>query len=127
MSWVWVVVSGLLEIGWAVSLQKTQGFTRFLPMLSYAAFGLAAAYFLSKGMAGLPLAVAYALRQGIAMIGTTLYEAYFMISPTDAITLGMASIEVQKAAFNWYRLAGIIFIVLGIACLKFSTPAKVGI
>lgn len=72
MNWIILVVAGLLEVGWAVGLKHTHGFTRLWPSV-----GTIAAIVLSLGLLGiamrtLPAGVAYAVWVGIGIVGTAL-------------------------------------------------------
>ncbi len=107
-AWLFVLVAGVLEIGWAISLKMTEGFTRYTPMIGYAACGLGAAFCLSRGMKlGIPMAVAYAAWQGVALVGTTVYDT-----------------TVARESFSLLRVGGIVLILSGIAALKMSMPDR---
>ena len=106
MSWIYLVVAGLLEVSWAVGLKYTEGFTRPIPT----AFTLLA-MLLSVGMLGLalrdlPLGTAYAVWTGIGTIGTAVFGMVMLGEPAGAM-----------------RMASIGLIALGIAGLKLLTPA----
>jgi len=101
MVWVLLVVAGLFEIGWAVGLKYTEGFTRLWPTV-----GTVAAMALSFGMLAqalkvLPVGTAYAIWTGIGAIGTAI---------VGIVLLG----ESASPA----RLACIAMIGLGIVGLK---------
>src|SRR5690349_19866174 len=73
MSWIYLVLAGLLEVTWAAGLKYTEGFTKTIPT----AFTLLA-MLLSVGMLGLalrhlPLGTAYAVWTGIGTIGTAIF------------------------------------------------------
>ena len=72
MSWFVLVIAGLFEIGWAVGLKYTEGFTRLWPTV-----GTVAAMAISVGLLGLamkelPIGTAYAVWTGIGAIGTVI-------------------------------------------------------
>ena len=72
MSWFVLVIAGLFEIGWAVGLKYTEGFTRLWPTI-----GTVAAMAISVGLLGvamkeLPIGTAYAVWTGIGAIGTVI-------------------------------------------------------
>ena len=75
MRWLFIVLAGLLEVGWAYSLKWSNGFTRLLPLVPYAACGLGAAFFLSRAMRTTPVGVTYAMWTGIAVVGSNLAGA----------------------------------------------------
>lgn len=76
INWLYLLVAGFLEIGWVISLKKTEGFTKIIPIIFYALFGFFAAYFFSNALKTIPMSIAYAIWMGIAVIGTTLAEYY---------------------------------------------------
>jgi len=106
MSWIYLVVAGLLEVAWAVGLKYTEGFTR--PVASVLTLLAMAA---SVGMLGLalrhlPLGTAYAVWTGIGTIGTAVFGMLVLNEPAGAL-----------------RIGSIGLIALGIAGLKLLTPA----
>jgi quaternary ammonium compound-resistance protein SugE len=70
MAWVYLLVAGLFEIGWAVGLKYTQGFSRFLPSLATLVSMALSVGFLGLALRSLPLGTAYAVWTGIGVIGT---------------------------------------------------------
>jgi len=101
MAWVYLFIAGLFEVGWAVGLKYTEGFSRLWPSL-----GTVAAMILSMAMLGLalralPLGTAYAVWTGIGTVGTAILG---MILFNDPATAG--------------RLVCIALIVAGIVGLK---------
>lgn len=106
MAWVTLFFAGLLEIGWAVGLKYTDGFTRPLPTALTVVSMLASIGLLGLSLKTLPLGTAYAIWTGIGTIGTAL--------------LGIALFgEAASAA----RLACIALIVAGIVGLKLVSAA----
>jgi quaternary ammonium compound-resistance protein SugE len=97
MAWIYLVIAGLLEIGWAIGLKYTEGFSRLGP--SAATILIMAASF------AMPLGTAYAIWTGIGTAGTVL--------------LGMALFGEPAAPL---RLACITLIVAGVAGLKLLAP-----
>ena len=70
MSWIFLFVAGLFEIGWAIGLKYSEGFTRLWPSV-----GTIAAMAISMGLLGLslrtlPVGTAYAVWTGIGAVGT---------------------------------------------------------
>src|SRR5262249_23150297 len=72
--WLSLIVSSLCEVGWVVSLRMTDGFSRIVPLIGYAVFGLGAAVFLSFSMKAIPMATAYAIWMGISVVGTLIVD-----------------------------------------------------
>jgi quaternary ammonium compound-resistance protein SugE len=70
MAWVMLVVAGLLEVGWAVGLKYTNGFTRLWPTVATAVALVASMTLLGIAVRTLPLGTAYAVWTGIGTVGT---------------------------------------------------------
>ncbi|SEH30556.1 quaternary ammonium compound efflux SMR transporter SugE [Magnetospirillum fulvum] len=105
MSWIALVFAGLFEIGWAVGLKYTVGFTRLVPSLAtLAAMGVSLGL-LALALKTLPLGTAYAIWTGIGTVGTALVGMILFGEPSDAL-----------------RLACIGLIVAGIVGLKLLSP-----
>ena len=101
MEWVYLVIAGFLEVGWAIGLKYSQGFTRILPSM-LTVIGMAASfYFLSLSLKSLPLGNAYDIWTGIGTFGT--------------VVLG---IILFKEPISIMRLFCIAFIFIGIIGLK---------
>ena len=87
MAWVILVVAGIFEIGWAVGLKYTEGFTRLWPTV-----GTAVSLVLSMGLLGLalrtlPLGTAYAVWTGIGTVGTAIIGMVVLREPATAARL----------------------------------------
>ena len=87
MAWVYLVIAGLLEVGWAVGLKYTEGFTRPLP--SAVTLGLMVASFLllSAAVKTLPVGTAYAVWTGIGTAGAALLGMLLLDEPRTAARL----------------------------------------
>lgn len=70
MAWVTLLVAGLLEIGWAVGLKYTDGFTRLWPTVATAIALISSMVLLGLAVRTLPLGTAYAVWTGIGTVGT---------------------------------------------------------
>lgn len=106
MSWIVLVVAGLLEVGWAIGLKFTEGFTRLWPSVATAAAMLGSIALLGLAMKELPVGTAYAVWTGIGAVGTALLGILLLGEPASA-----------------GRLVCLGLIVAGIAGLKVFTPA----
>ena len=104
MAWITLAVAGLLEIGWAIGLKYTDGFTRPGPTVATVAAMVASMVLLGLAMRTLPVGTAYAVWTGIGTVGTVL--------------LGMYLFGESAAPL---RLLFIAMIVAGIAGLKLVT------
>ena len=69
MAWIYLVIAGFLEVGWAVGLKYSEGWTRLYPSLLTAGTMIASFYFLSLALKTLPIGTAYAVWTGIGTVG----------------------------------------------------------
>ncbi len=72
MAWVVLIVAGLFEIGWAVGLKYTDGFTRLYPTLATAASMVVSLGLLGLALKTLPVGTAYAVWTGVGSVGTAI-------------------------------------------------------
>jgi len=87
MAWAMLVVAGLLEIGWAVGLKYTQGFTRTGPTVATIAALVGSMALLGLAVRTLPLGTAYAVWTGIGTIGTAVLGIVLLNEPATALRL----------------------------------------
>jgi quaternary ammonium compound-resistance protein SugE len=87
MAWVLLVVAGLLEVGFALALKESAGFTRLVPSLLFVAFGAASLVLLNIAVKELPIGTAYAVWTGIGAAGTALVGIAFLGEPGEAVRL----------------------------------------
>ncbi|MCO5129047.1 MAG: quaternary ammonium compound efflux SMR transporter SugE [Xanthobacteraceae bacterium] len=88
MAWYILFVAGLMEIGWAVGLKYTEGFSRLVPsVLTLAAMALSVAL-LGLALKTLPVGTAYAVWTGIGAVGTALLGIVLFGDPATAARLG---------------------------------------
>ncbi|AXI76428.1 quaternary ammonium compound efflux SMR transporter SugE [Peterkaempfera bronchialis] len=72
MAWLYIVVAGLLEVGWSIGLKYSEGFTRLVPSLLTGAGIVASMALLSLAARSLPIGTAYAVWVGIGATGAAL-------------------------------------------------------
>jgi quaternary ammonium compound-resistance protein SugE len=106
MAWVILVVAGLLEVGWAIGLKYTDGFTRWWPSLWTIGAMIASVWLLAIAMKTLPVGTAYSVWVGVGAVGT--------------VILGIA---LFGEAANAGRMISILLVIAGIVGLKVATPA----
>jgi len=94
MAWVILFLAGLLEIGWAVGLKYTDGFTRLGPSLATGLALLASMTLLGLAVRDLPLGTAYAVWTGIGTVGTAVLGMVLFHEPATAIRLGCITLIV---------------------------------
>ena len=106
MAWVILVLAGLFEIGWAIGLKYTDGFTRLWPSIGTVLAMVISVTMLGVAMKSLPVGTAYAVWVGVGAVGTAI--------------LGMV---LFGEAANAGRIASLVLIIVGIVGLKLATPA----
>ena len=84
MSWIILVIAGLFEIGWAIGLKYTEGFTRLWPSVGTVASMLISVGLLGVAMRDLPVGTAYAVWTGIGAVGTVILGIVLMGDPANA-------------------------------------------
>nr|WP_019367174.1 quaternary ammonium compound efflux SMR transporter SugE [Pseudomonas luteola] len=103
MSWIILFLAGLFEIGWAIGLKYTEGFTRPLPTVLTAAAMLTSLSLLGMAVKQLPLGTAYAIWTGIGAVGTVI-----------------AGIILFGESVSPIRLLSVLLILCGLIGLKLS-------
>ena len=106
MAWVYLVIAGFFEVGFALGLKYSEGFSRLWPTIGMAVAGGISFYLLSIAMKSLPVGTAYAVWTGIGAAGTVVLGILFLKESSDLI-----------------RLLSITLIIVGVAGLRFSSPA----
>ena len=84
MSWIILVIAGLFEIGWAIGLKYTQGFTRLWPTLGTVGAMVISVGLLGVAMRELPVGTAYAVWTGIGAVGTVILGIVMFGDPANA-------------------------------------------
>jgi Membrane transporters of cations and cationic drugs len=87
MAWFYVLIGGLLEIGWAYGMKVSEGFTRPLPSAVTVILLIISFYFFAKSMTMLETGVAYAVYTGIGTAGTAVIGMMFLGESTDPLRL----------------------------------------
>lgn len=103
MAWVYLVIAGLLEIGWAIGLKYTEGFSRLVPTVLTVGSMILSVTLLGLALRELPVGTAYAIWTGIGAVGVALLGMVLFQEPATAI-----------------RLSCIALIIVGILGLKFA-------
>ena len=106
MSWIILFFAGLFEVGWAVGLKFSDGFTRPVPIVLTGVSFVVSIGLLGWAIKSLPLGTAYAVWTGIGAVGTAIVGILVFKEPATAA-----------------RLACLALIVSGILGLKLFTPA----
>ena len=106
MAWILLLVAGLLEVGWAIGLKYTEGFTRLWPSVFTLAAMTGSVVLLGIAMKSLPIGTSYAVWVGIGAVGTAILGIVLFGEPAST-----------------GRLLSLGLIVAGIVGLKLATPA----
>jgi quaternary ammonium compound-resistance protein SugE len=104
MPWIYLFCAGLLEIGWAYSMKRSEGFSLLVPSLITLAMMVASFGLLALAMKSLPLGTAYAVWTGIGAVG--------------AFVLGILLFK-EPAQLMRFVFVGVI--IVGIIGLKMSS------
>ncbi|MBL8415228.1 MAG: quaternary ammonium compound efflux SMR transporter SugE [Propionivibrio sp.] len=105
MNWAILLVAGLFEIGWAIGLKYTEGFSRLWPTVWTILSMVLSVGLLGVAMKTLPVGTAYAVWVGVGAIGTAILGIILFNEPANAA-----------------RLASLALILAGIVGLKLSMP-----
>lgn len=106
MAWVILVIAGLFEVGWAVGLKYTEGFTKLWPTAWTALAMIISLWLLGVAMKSLPVGTAYSIWVGVGAVGTVILGIVLLGEPA-----------------NTARLISVALIIAGIIGLKLATPA----
>jgi len=88
MAWLYLCVAGLFEIGWAIGLKYTEGFTRLVPSLLTGLCMLVSIVLLGLALRTLPVGTGYAVWTGIGAVGTAALGIWLFAEPATALRLG---------------------------------------
>jgi quaternary ammonium compound-resistance protein SugE len=105
MAWVILVLAGLFEVGWAVLLKYTKGFTQLWPTVGFVVSMMCSLYLLGVALKTLPLGTAYTVWTGVGAVGTVILGMVLLGEPVEA-----------------RRLACIGLILAGILGLRLVSP-----
>jgi quaternary ammonium compound-resistance protein SugE len=103
MNWLILVLAGLLEVGWAVGLKYSEGFTQLVPSVLTVLSMAASVFLLGVAIKTLPLGTAYVIWVGIGAVGTAIVGMLLFSEPV-----------------SFLRVASLFLIVIGVVGLKFS-------
>lgn len=89
MAWIYILIAGIFEVGFTVSLKLSDNFRKPGPIILIVIFSLISFYFLSKAMSNLPVGTTYAIWTGIGTIGITLIGVFFWQETMTLMRLGL--------------------------------------
>ena len=107
MAWTYLLVAGVFECGWAIGIKYTDGFTKLAPSLLTVSAMAISFWLLSLAMKTIPVGTAYAIWTGIGAVGVAI--------------LGMLLFDESRDVL---RILSLLFIVAGIAGLKFFSSSQ---
>ena len=87
MAWVYLVIAGFFEMGWAIGLKYTEGFTRVVPTALTLGAMIISVVLLGLALRELPVGTGYAVWTGIGTVGTALLGMYLFGDPATATRL----------------------------------------
>jgi len=105
MAWIYLIVAGVLEVGWAIGLKYSHGFSRLWPSVGTVACMAASFAFLSMALKTIPVGTGYAVWTGIGALGTAVLGMCLFHEPRDTA-----------------RLVCLGLILAGIVGLKLAAP-----
>jgi quaternary ammonium compound-resistance protein SugE len=103
MAWTLLIIAGLFEVGWAIGLKYTHGFTRLWPSVWTAVAMIISVVLLGIALKTIPVGTGYAVWTGVGAVGTAILGIVLLGDPA-----------------TWPRLACIALIVFGIVGLKLA-------
>ncbi len=105
MGWIFLIIGGLFELGFTVSLKYSENFTKLYPSIGFFVCSILSFVFLNKAInSGLPIGTAYAVWTGIGAIGTVI-----------------AGILLFKEGADFWRIFFLLTLIGSIIGLKFVT------
>lgn len=105
MAWGLLVLAGLFEVGWAIGLKYTDGYTRLWPTVLTVLAMIVSVWLLGLAAKALPIGTAYTVWVGIGAVGTVILGIVLLDEPVNAL-----------------RLISIALIIGGVVGLKLATP-----
>ena len=107
MAWTYLVIAGLLEIGWAIGLKYTVGFTRLWPSVATISAMMASFSLLATALKTIPVGTGYAVWTGIGAAGTAIIGMIFLGESREML-----------------RILCLVLIVAGVVGLKFVPAGR---
>ena len=106
MAWIYLIIAGLFEVGWAVGLKYTEGFSRLWPSVATVAAMAASFGLLSQALKTIPVGTGYAVWTGIGAAGTAIIGMIFLGESRETL-----------------RLLCLMLIIGGVVGLRFASTA----
>lgn len=87
MSWIYLILAGLLEVLWAYFMKQSEGFTRLIPTLITIVGMIASFSLLALAMRTLPLSISYTVWTGIGAVGAFLVGTFLLDEPVNTMRI----------------------------------------
>ncbi|WP_072681839.1 multidrug efflux SMR transporter [Arcobacter sp. LA11] len=86
-AWIYLLIAGVLEIGFASMIKLTENFTKLIPTVVFIIFAFGSFYFLTKAVESISIGTAYAIWTGIGVLGTIVVGIVFYKEPASMMRL----------------------------------------
>jgi quaternary ammonium compound-resistance protein SugE len=104
MAWLWLLIAGLFEIGWAAGIKHCDGLKLNIALIIVVSSMTLSMFFLSLALKSIPMGIAYSVWTGIGIIGVFLYQ-----------------VLIFKETISFSNLIFILLILIGIIGLKINS------
>jgi quaternary ammonium compound-resistance protein SugE len=94
MSWYLLILAGLFEVGWAIGLEYSEGFSKPIPTLGTAIAMIVSLILLARAVEDLPIGTAYAVWTGIGAVGTASLGIVLFDEPATLVRGGFIGLIV---------------------------------
>ena len=85
--WTYLILAGVIEIGFSPMLKLTENFTKLLPTVGFVLFAITSFYMLTKALEHIPIGTAYAVWTGIGAVGTVVIGILLYDDPVNAMRI----------------------------------------
>lgn len=85
--WAYLLLAGILEVGFASMIKLTENFTKLIPTLIFLVFAVGSFYALTKAVESIPIGTAYAVWTGIGAFGTIMLGIFLYSEPAGMLRL----------------------------------------
>ena len=110
MAWIYLFIAGLFEIGWAVGLKYTDGFTKLWPSVITIIGMILSFYFLSSAVKTIPIGTGYAIWTGIGAVGTAILGIFLFGESKEFIRIFFIMLISNRYSWikNFFKSSGTI-------------------
>jgi len=95
MPWIYLLLAGLFEIGFALGMKYSEGFSKPLPTVATVVSALISLYLMSQAMKSIPVGTAYAIWTGIGAVGAFVVGIVFLGEQVSPMRIGAAVLIVS--------------------------------